>query len=239
MASLLALLILEPGSLIAQSPKPPSDSGLPDLATYLDLAKHYVAPVLPKKDLKTGFLVGGKNDTSLLRKLTEINGRTIAELENDMRPGAKSDVGSRSGFLGAEEKLLDILAMDNTYVVEELGLTHQELAKHLNAMGSIAFWQSEKKADGPFRYRGRRFKVTLLLTAGSQPSPFRDGTRSGTNVKVENLDNGKALGYSLLVPHLIERYGFYEGKGTPYRVDPRAVLDVFDFLVLEKQGKKR
>jgi hypothetical protein len=29
---------------------------------------------------------------------------------------------------------------------------------------------------------------------------------------------------------MVERYGFYEGKGTSYRVDPRAVLEVFDFL---------
>jgi hypothetical protein len=29
---------------------------------------------------------------------------------------------------------------------------------------------------------------------------------------------------------MIERYGFYEGKGTPYRVEPRQVIEVFDFL---------
>jgi hypothetical protein len=29
---------------------------------------------------------------------------------------------------------------------------------------------------------------------------------------------------------MIERYGFYEGKGTMYRVDPRQILEVFDFL---------
>ena len=29
---------------------------------------------------------------------------------------------------------------------------------------------------------------------------------------------------------MIERYGFYEGKGTPYRVDPAKVLEVFDFV---------
>jgi hypothetical protein len=29
---------------------------------------------------------------------------------------------------------------------------------------------------------------------------------------------------------MIERYGLYEGKGTPYRVEPRRVLEVFDFV---------
>ena len=50
-----------------------------------------------------------------------------------------------------------------------------------------------------------------------------------------NLDNGKKIAYSLLVPHMIERYGFYEGKGTPYRVEPRTVFQVLDFL--KQKGK--
>ena len=33
-----------------------------------------------------------------------------------------------------------------------------------------------------------------------------------------------------VVPDMIERYGFYEGKGTPYRVDPKKIVEVFDFL---------
>jgi hypothetical protein len=36
--------------------------------------------------------------------------------------------------------------------------------------------------------------------------------------------------FSLLVPEMVERYGFYEGKGTLYRVDLRAAVDVLDFL---------
>src|SRR5947209_67959 len=95
----------------------------PDLAAFLDLAEFYVKPVLPKKDPRTGFVVGGKNATALVRVLTEVNGRSVADLEKDMRPGAASEVGSDSGFLGRDEKLLDVLAADNKTVVDELGLT--------------------------------------------------------------------------------------------------------------------
>lgn len=34
---------------------------------------------------------------------------------------------------------------------------------------------------------------------------------------------------------MIEPYGFYEGQGTPYRVEPRAAVEVLDFL--KKKGK--
>ncbi|MGH7139050.1 MAG: hypothetical protein ACREHD_25165 [Pirellulales bacterium] len=70
-------------------------------------------------------------------------------------------------------------------------------------------------------------KVTLLFTRGSQRSPFNDGTESGTEAIVENLDSGRQLKFGLLVPYMIERYGFYEGRRTPYRVEPRDVLATF------------
>jgi hypothetical protein len=61
-------------------------------------------------------------------------------------------------------------------------------------------------------------------------SPFKDGTKTNKSASVQNLDNGKKLEMSLLVPDMIERYGFYEGEGTPYRVDPRQAVAVLGFL---------
>ncbi len=224
--ALLCLALLIPFSRAGA--QPPKDI---DLALYIELADFVVPKVAKKRDPKSGFFVGGQNDTALIRKLTEINGRTIAELEEDMRPGAKSDVGSRSGFLGPDEKLLEVLAMDNKTVVEEWGLTHQALARHLHAMGSIGYWQlKHKKDEREFLYQGRRFKVKLNIALGTQLSPFRDGTKSNANATVSNLDNGNKLTYGLLVPYMIERYGFYEGKGTPYKLEPAKALEVFDFL---------
>jgi hypothetical protein len=166
--------------------------------TNINLEEFGIKRVEPKKDAKTGFVVGGKNPTTLIKDLTEINGRTIAELEKQMRPGAKGLEGSRAGFLGPEERLLEVLAEDNRYVVDELGLTHQELAKHLHVMARIGL----KFNNQEFLYHGRRFKVTGMdiATAGSQFSPFFDGTQASQVARVWNLDNGKGIGYSLLVP---------------------------------------
>jgi hypothetical protein len=228
-------LVLAAGFFLSRPATPAQtqakDAKNPDLAEFLGLGDYYVKPVPAKKDPKTGFVVGGKNETTLIGGLKEINGRTIAELEKDMRPGAKSKVGSDKGFLGPDEKLIDVLAADNRYVVDQLGLTHQEVAKHLHAMGTIGFWQGRhEKEEAQFIYHGRRFKVKIVSWRGFQFSPFLDETRTDSDATVQNLDNGKNLGYSLLVPYMIERYGFYEGKGTPYRVEPRQVVELFDFL---------
>ncbi len=193
--------------------------------TKTDPAELGVKLVPARRDPVTGFVVGGKNPTSLIRKLTEIAGRKIMDLEKDMRPGA----ASMAGFLGKDERLLEVIAADNAYVVDQLGLTHQELARHLHVVGAIA-GKHALKGPTEFAYHGRRYKVSAVFFLGYQDSPFKDGTKTDCDVTVHNLTNGKKLKYSLLVPHMVERYGFYEGKGTSFRVDPRAVLEVFDFL---------
>ena len=146
---------------------------------------------------------------------------------------------SVAGFLSEDEGLLAVLAADNRYVVDELKLTHQEIARHLHVLGAIGKLQfAHDRQHKEFRYHGRRFKVIhFTATHGTQPSPFRDGTWTQNDAVVQNMENGKKLGFSLLVPFMIERYGFYEGKGTSFRVDPREIVEVLD-LVIRKPDKR-
>ncbi len=225
----LGLLVLTGHGLHAE------DRKLPDDLKDLDPNLHpELRPVPPMKDPATGFIVGGRNATSLIKGLTHINGRTIAELEEDMRPENPNVTAwrSRAGFLGPDEGLLDIMAEDNRFVVEELGLTHQALARPLLVMGIAGGSTFHPRT---IRYHGKRFRVAVTIYRGSQVSPFRDKTATYKDATVENLETGKFLEYSLLVPQMIERYGFYEGKGTPYRVEPRKIVEVFDFLLPRKE----
>jgi hypothetical protein len=213
-----------------------------DLAITPALLKSLsIIPTTLARDSRTGFIVGGKNATATIIGLKEINGRKIEDLEKDMRPPpAKLDdlpqaerrefhfgVRSTHGFLGPTESLLERLAEDNRHVVEKLGLTHQALARPLMVMPALV---RIKNSPGEVTYRGRRFQVKVLGFKGFQLSPFRDRTRTSMDVTVKNTWNGKSISYSLLVPQMIERYGFYEGKGLRYRVEPAKVLEVFDFL---------
>jgi hypothetical protein len=223
--TLLAAMAI--GGLYSVTPCAAAD--WPDYSNF-DLAQHGIRPIQPQKKDAAGFVVGGSNATSLIKQLKAINGRTIAELEADMRPEAETEVGSDAGFLGKDERLLDVLAKDNALVVDELGLTHQAIGKHLHALGAIGDWLAQRQQKPEFRYQGRRYRVTVAHTRGYQLSPFKDGTKSGANATVINLDNHAQLTYGLLVPYMIERYGFYEGEGTAYRVDPRQAVKVLDFL---------
>ena len=44
---------------------------------------------------------------------------------------------------------------------------------------------------------------------------------------VINLENAHSLQFSELLPWLIHRYGFYGGRGTSYRLDPRDIFRAF------------
>src|SRR5262249_7822102 len=60
--------------------------------------------------------------------------------------------------------------------------------------------------------------------------PFHDGDGTSFDIRLVNLTNGKGITFSGLLPSMIEKYGFYEGQGTSYRLPPREILEVLDFL---------
>ena len=65
----------------------------------------------------SGFLIGGTNRTELIKSLKTLNGVEIKDIEEMMRPGSDHILGSIDGFLGSEESLLEVLAVDNEFSV--------------------------------------------------------------------------------------------------------------------------
>lgn len=172
-------------------------------------------------EAESGFIIAGKNASEVIRDLKGLNQRPIAALEKEMRPGASSD----SGFLGEAESLLEVLVADNDTVTQKLKLSHAQLAKPLLVIGYYAAQHASTKPIA-VSYGKEVFQVHSSLSRGFQDSPFDDGTKTNATILITNLRTGQKLNYSLLVPHMIERYGFYEGKGTPYRVDPLKIAQV-------------
>jgi len=169
----------------------------------------------------SGFKIGGKNSTEIILSLQSINGISIPKLEERLRPHGYS----MSGFIGGRESFTQVLADDNDYVLSE-GLTHQELAEPL--IYAREFYL--KGMGSNFEYKGARYEVKVTGYRGSQNSPFDDKTDTSIDMKITNLSTGKSLSCSGMVPDMIQRYGFYEGKDVAYRLEPSKILEVFDFL---------
>ena len=179
----------------------------------------------PGKDKDTEFVLNAKNETSLIQNLPTIAGKTILDLEKQMRPGAAGEQGSVKGFLGPKESLLDVMAKDNQLVVEKHGLTHQQLAAPLLILNEL---DKKKKQSGVLIYGKSTFYIGQFRSSnGYQHSPFGDELKTSHVYTVVNTSTNKKLQFSPLVPMMIYRYGFYEGLGTPYRVPPEKIIDFF------------
>jgi hypothetical protein len=145
----------------------------------------------------------------------------IEELERRMRPGELSQVG----FLGPDERLEDVLDRDRQ-TLAELGLTPAELAAPLDALLDAA------ESSGRRRARLGDHDVQIELTTGFQicpwaPDPHHGQCSAGGGARhasitwqIRNRRTGERLRGPGLIVHLIRDHGFFEGRGSPFRVEP-------------------
>ncbi|GAA2789606.1 hypothetical protein [Kribbella solani] len=193
---------------------------------------------VPRSTQPDGFVIGGANETEVIRRLTELGGRPIQELEAWMRPfdpdrplEPVDHHRSQAGFLGPKDGLLRTLARDNE-VVRRLGLTHTEVGDTVR----MATWAAG--GFGVSRYVGpgdHRYSITARGSMGQQLSPFWDGTGGSSDYQITNDRTGSSVAVSDLGGPMISKYGFYQGPGSPYRTAPEDIIRTFSDLT-EKAG---
>ena len=202
-----------------------------------DLADdEFYSPVQSERDLG-GLMVAGSNSSSVISECKSINGLSVDEIETLMRPNNPDKRSAASGFLTVDQRLIDVLVEDNDYVTK-LGLSHRELAIPLLQISNRAVSERNKTNAElidqgrfkelvdtvDFKHAGTNWRVKVVEHKGFQYSPFNDDTETKFDFVITNLDNEQTVKFSGLVPIMIERYGFYEGKGIPYRVEPARII---------------
>jgi hypothetical protein len=191
-----------------------------DLATITirDLANKQLEPFRHSQET---FLIGGRNSDEIIRSMTSLNGKEISYLEKSLKPNQSST----NGFLGTNDGLIETLLNDNRNVAA-MGLTHQQMALPL-----LVIVKAIDKADSfETVYRGVKLKVNIQGWMGKQYSPFGDHLSSSRDVTVTNVETGAHIEFSEMLGGLIYKYGFYEGRGTSYRLEPKQIADVFGLL---------
>lgn len=130
----------------------------------------------------------------------------------------------REGFLGADPRPLAEILADDQAAVERCGTTHEELARRLKAIcqaareafGAEVAVKSGKGVEGGLKAIHRE-------AMGHIPCPWGDGERFPKGeVELLCTATGQRLLLTPLSIHLIERHGFYQGRGSRYRIDPAA-----------------
>jgi len=129
---------------------------------------------------------------------------------------------SSSGFLGEDQRTLqDILHEDNLTVLKT-GYSHEAIAQR---MGYLT--EQGKKGMGSPVIVDDIFEVTADDHRGFIPCPFGDNFKAPkTNVMVKNLITSDTIHWTELNIHMIEKHGFYEGKGSFFRIDPEELVKI-------------
>jgi hypothetical protein len=137
-----------------------------------------------------------------------------------MQPG----VIARDGFLGEDTRRLADILDDDEAAVNRLGLDHARLAARLRELRDAG----TRGLGEPIRVPPH-YEVRVEGVRGKLPCPFgHEGVFPKTNTRVKNLETGREIMFTDLGLHMIEAHGFYEGRGSAFRLDPRHVADAVD-----------
>lgn len=144
----------------------------------------------------------------------------LTEIQKNMHPG----IITKDGFLGPDHRnLVDILIEDEA-VVQRLNLTHQQIAEAMKK-----FRDEGKKGLSLFVDVEPHFQVKVEGVRGGLPSPFGEaGMVEKTNAIVKNLHLNREIYFTDLHIHMIEHHGFYQGKGSLYRLEPKDIVEVLE-----------
>jgi hypothetical protein len=144
----------------------------------------------------------------------------LSRIQEKMKPG----IITRDGFLGTDRRnLIDMLVEDDE-TVKRMDLTHREVAQRM-----IDLRDAGLRGLGNFINVEPHFEVRVDSVRGKLPCPFGDpGIFQKTNTTVKNLKSGKEVTYTDLHIHMIGSHGFYEGIGSPFRLNPSALISVLE-----------
>ena len=131
---------------------------------------------------------------------------------------------SVEGFLGDDDRpIADIIAAD-TGEVEAAGYTVKQLGdflEHLHVTGDGGWESRVPMYDGKISVRSDE-------TLGQIPCPFACGASCHKAiVTVKDAEGENLLIFTPLDAHLIAEHGFFEGKGSPYRIEPKELIELF------------
>ena len=145
-----------------------------------------------------------------------------------MRPGNFS----QTGFLGANESLREVLDTD-ALALGELGVTAPALSARLMELleTAIASKQTVTRV-GHYNVKVRRYKGFQICPFA--PQPFQNPC-SGSGIWLASVDwdirntrRPVRLSGPGLIVHLIGAHAFFEGLQSPYRVSPRALVELLE-----------
>lgn len=139
-------------------------------------------------------------------------------IQGKMRPGQLT----AHGFLGEDDRNIADIIRDDKKAVEQNGINSDKVAQRM-----LYFTQIASAAFGSSLMIDEDYIVTVDEHRGIMPCPFGDGYKADKrNTRFENTKLGITIYWSDLNIHMIKEHGFYEGKGSFFRVDSENIARI-------------
>lgn len=132
-----------------------------------------------------------------------------------MQPG----VLTLSGFLGYDDRHLHQIIEDDDKILMDLSITAEEIANRMQYFTDRTFesYSQPQIIDD-------HYQVETDVVRGKLPCPFmHPGVYRKAITILKNLNNNLEVRWTSLSIHTIREHSFFEGKGSPFRLDPEVL----------------
>ena len=139
-------------------------------------------------------------------------------IQQNLQPG----VVTLTGFLGNDHRFYQDIIEEDKNMLIELCITPDEVADRLQYFTDLA-WDSY---DGPIIIDDV-YQVEYKSYRGKIPCPFlHPGLFPKGTITLRNLFCQKEICWTPLNIHMIRKHCFFEGKGTPHRIEPNEIIEI-------------
>ena len=142
----------------------------------------------------------------------------IKKLESTLR----SSKLVSGGFLANDARPLEEIIDSDAADVAGHNLSMSEITARMKHISNVA-----KAGLGTFVKIDERLEASVSDTRGCVACPWpHPGRFSKTVVRVRRVDTGDTIEWSDLNVHMIDAHGFFEGRGSAFRLDPARLIEI-------------
>jgi len=125
------------------------------------------------------------------------------------------------GFLGDDDRPLEEILEHDAAVVARAGRTLEAIANRMRDITAAARLGQETTVR-----ISENLEAVSTATRGLIPCPWPHAARClKTVTTLTRRDTGQSVRWSELSIHMIEAHGFFQGRGSSFRIEPRELIE--------------
>lgn len=137
-----------------------------------------------------------------------------------MKRSKLEEILRSGGFLGTDTRPLEEIIETDAADLAQLGFTTGQITERMKALSDLA-----RPGLGIPVKEGDAIEVSGDDTRGTIPCPWPHPVHCNKTVTtLRRNDTGKTVRWSELSIHLIEAHGFFQGRGSTFRLEPRDLV---------------